>query len=42
MKLEGNPVTYGADHPTDDDAGLARAVIDAGRSLVLASAGPGP
>jgi nitroimidazol reductase NimA-like FMN-containing flavoprotein (pyridoxamine 5'-phosphate oxidase superfamily) len=31
-------MTYTADQPTDDDAVLAREVIDAGRYLVLASA----
>src|SRR5262245_4275321 len=31
-------MTSKADHPTDDDAELAREVIDAGRYLVLASA----
>ena len=34
-------MAYTADHPTDDDAGLAREVIDAGRYLVLASADAG-
>ena len=35
---KGKVVTDTADQPTDDDAALARAVIHAGRYLVLASA----